>query len=78
MLGLTAVTLLHTLITGSANFTVSAVQFNHENSIIIKSQEKETPQFIASYIAQFESMWNDEFPFNGSFVDWQPDESACP
>lgn len=66
-----------TLITGSANFTTSAVQFNHENSLIIKSEGK-MPMFLASYIAQFESMWNDEFGFNGQFVDWLPDASLCP
>src|SRR5262252_9096341 len=61
------------LITGSANFTISAVQFNHENSIIIKALG-DTPKFITSYRDQFESMWNDEFAdFNGSFEDWMPD-----
>jgi len=64
------------LITGSANFTTSAVQFNHENSIIIKALENGS-RFIASYQSQFESMWNDEFgDFNGFFVDWVP-EGAC-
>ena len=61
------------LITGSANFTTSAVQFNHENSIIIKALG-DTPKFITSYRDQFESMWKDEFAdFNGSFEDWIPD-----
>ena len=66
----------YVLITGSANFTSSAVQFNHENSIIIKALG-DTPQFITSYRDQFESMWNDEFAdFNGSFEDWIP-EGPC-
>jgi len=63
----------YVLFTGSANFTTSAVQFNHENSIIIKALG-DTPQFITSYRDQFESMWNNEFAdFNGSFEDWIPD-----
>jgi len=66
----------YVLITGSANFTTSAVQFNHENSIIIKTLG-DTPQFITSYRDQFESMWNDEFAdFNGSFEKWIP-EGPC-
>jgi phosphatidylserine/phosphatidylglycerophosphate/cardiolipin synthase-like enzyme len=66
----------YVLITGSANFTTAAVQFNHENSIIIKALG-DTPQFITSYRDQFESMWNDEFAdFNGSFEDWIP-EGPC-
>jgi phosphatidylserine/phosphatidylglycerophosphate/cardiolipin synthase-like enzyme len=64
------------LVTGSANFTAAAVQFNHENSIIIKAVG-DTPRFITSYRGQFESMWNDEFAdFNGSFQDWVP-EGSC-
>lgn len=64
------------LVTGSANVTTSAVQFNHENSIIIKALAN-TSQFIAAYRDQFESMWNDEFgDFNGFFEDWVP-EGTC-
>jgi len=64
------------LVTGSANFTTAAVQFNHENSIILKAVG-DTPRFISSYRDQFESMWNDEFAdFNGSFQDWVP-EGSC-
>lgn len=64
------------LITGSANVTTSAVQFNHENSLIIRALEN-TSQFIASYREQFDSMWNDEFgDFNGFFEDWVP-EGTC-
>lgn len=64
------------LATGSANFTSSAVQFNHENSIIIKAQG-ETPEFIAAYRDQFEAMWNDTFgEFNGFFEDWTP-KGSC-
>jgi phosphatidylserine/phosphatidylglycerophosphate/cardiolipin synthase-like enzyme len=60
------------LVTGSANFTSSAVQFNHENSIIIKANG-ETPQFIAAFRDQFEAMWSDTFgDFNGFFEDWTP------
>jgi len=56
--------------------TTAAVQFNHENSIIIKAVG-DTPRFITSYRDQFEAMWNDEFAdFNGSFQDWVP-EGSC-
>ncbi len=64
------------LVTGSANFTTSAVQFNHENSIIIKAKG-ETPEFIAAFRDQFEAMWNDAFgDFNGFFEDWTP-KGSC-
>jgi len=62
---------------GSANFTVAASRYNHENMMIIKVVDSDT-RFIQAYIDQFERMWNNDFPFSGhEFISWEPSPNDC-
>jgi phosphatidylserine/phosphatidylglycerophosphate/cardiolipin synthase-like enzyme len=63
-----------TVITGSANFTVSAVRFNHENQSAFTFIDGDR-SFFDAYVAQFERMWNNQFDFppNSPFRDYVPD-----
>jgi phosphatidylserine/phosphatidylglycerophosphate/cardiolipin synthase-like enzyme len=63
-----------TVITGSANFTVSAVRFNHENQAAFTFIDGDR-SFFDAYVAQFERMWNNQFDFppNSPFRDYVPD-----
>lgn len=62
-----------TVVTGSANFTVSAVRFNHENQAAFTYVSGDT-SFFDAYVNQFEAMWGDAFTFppGASFKDYIP------
>lgn len=62
-----------TVITGSANFTVTAVRFNHENQAAFTYVSGDT-SFFDAYLNQFEAMWSDSFTFppGASFKDYVP------
>ncbi len=63
-----------TVITGSANVTVSAVRFNHENQSAFTLIDGDR-SFFDAYVAEFERMWNNQFDFppNSPFRDYVPD-----
>ena len=62
-----------TVITGSANFTVTAVRFSHENQAAFAYVSGDT-SFFDAYLNQFEAMWSDSFTFppGASFKDYIP------
>jgi len=62
-----------TVITGSANVTVSAVRFSHENQSAFTFIDGDR-SFFDAYVAQFERMWNNQFDFppNSPFRDYVP------
>ncbi len=63
-----------TVITGSANVTVAAVRFSHENQSAFTFIDGDR-SFFDAYVAQFERMWNNQFDFppNSPFRDYVAD-----
>jgi phosphatidylserine/phosphatidylglycerophosphate/cardiolipin synthase-like enzyme len=63
-----------TVITGSANVTVAAVRFSHENQSAFTFIDGDR-SFFDAYVAEFERMWNNQFDFppNSPFRDYVPD-----
>jgi phosphatidylserine/phosphatidylglycerophosphate/cardiolipin synthase-like enzyme len=45
---------LHTLITGSYNWTLSAARYNHENILLTREAN-----VIKSFSSEFDKLWNE-------------------
>jgi phosphatidylserine/phosphatidylglycerophosphate/cardiolipin synthase-like enzyme len=63
------------VVTGSANFTTAAQQFNHENQTMFRYVEGDH-SFFDQFSQSFEDMWSDiVYRFNGTF---SPYADVCP
>jgi phosphatidylserine/phosphatidylglycerophosphate/cardiolipin synthase-like enzyme len=63
------------VVTGSANFTTAAQQFNHENQTMFRYVDGDR-NFFDQFGQSFEDMWNDiVYQFNGTF---RPFAEVCP
>lgn len=63
------------LVTGSANFTVTGVQYSHENQTLFRYVSGDRSVFD-QFEARFERMWAGEFP-TGRFEPWEPTPGYC-
>ncbi len=63
------------VVTGSANFTTAAQQFNHENQTMFRYVDGDH-NFFDQFGQNFEDMWSDiVYQFNGTF---RPYAEVCP